>query len=166
MQHLRFQSKSPNKVDKQLEQIIDYLQLNKADAVQLKYSKPVNFVPEPDYCHFNVWCQIRSTGGKAQPGWVLAQDKHKGFSEAFFHSVWKSPDGQLLDVTPRKDLEKRLLFVKDTSRSITLTSDQGRPAIHTFDNIRLLNNRLISELREITIIMEGDFPIRHGLWPW
>jgi hypothetical protein len=166
MQHLRFSPKSPSKIDKQLERIIEYLQLNKDDAVQLKYSKPQTFVPEPDYCHFNVWCQIRSAGGTAQPGWVLAQDKQKSFAEAFFHSVWVTPDGKFFDVTPRKDLEKRLLFVKDAGRSIVLSSDQGRPAINTFDNVRLLGERIVSELREITIVMEGDFPVRHGLWPW
>ena len=166
LQQLQFQSKSPDKVDKQLERILEYLRLDKGDAIRLKYSKPSAFVPEPDYCHFNVWCQIRSAGGDAQPGWVLAQDKQRGFAEAFFHSVWVAPDGKLIDVTPRKDLEKRLLFVKDPSRSITLTSDQGRPAINTFNNVRLFGQKLVSELKEITIIMEGDFPVRQGLWPW
>lgn len=88
------------------------------------------------------------------------------FAEAIFHTVWKAPDGRLVDVTPRMDLEKRLLFVPDRDRSIVLTEHEGRPAIHTFDNVRVLGNVLMTPLTEITVVMESDFTQRHGLWPW
>lgn len=166
MHALQFKPQSPKKFDKTLEALASYLSLKSAEAVHLKFSRPSTFSPEPEYCHFNVWCQIRIEGGEPQPGWVFAQDKYKGFAEAIFHTVWRTPDGRLIDVTPRKDLEKRLLFVPDAQRAIVLTSHDGRPAIHTFDNVRLLGTSLMTPLTEITVVMEGDFPQRQGLWPW
>ena len=166
MHALQFSPQSPKKIDATLRGLVDYLGLDPGTAVQLKYSKPDAFEPEHDYCHFNVWCQLRQVGGTPQPGWVLAQDKQKSFAEAIFHAVWRHPDGRLIDVTPRKDKEKRLLFVPDLTRSIVLTSYDGKPAIHTFDNVRLLGNSLMTPLTEITVVMEGDFPQRQGLWPW
>lgn len=166
MHALQFRPQSPKKIDRTLTALIAYLGLSPENAVHLKYSRPLGFEPEQEYCHFNVWCQLRLEGGEAQPGWVLAQDKQKSFTEAIFHAVWRHPDGHLVDVTPRKDHEKRLLFVPDNTRSIVLTSHDGRPAIHTFDNVRVLGNSLMTPLTEITIVMEGDFPQRQGLWPW
>lgn len=166
MQPIRFSPQSPKKIDKTVGSIIAYLALGAAEAVHLKFTKPTTFEPEPDFCHFNAWLQAKSFGGKPQSGWVLAQDKQKSFAEAIFHTVWLSPDNKLVDVTPRKDSEKRLLFVPDRSRSIVLASHEGRPAIHTYDNVRLLSGALMTPLTEVTIVMESDFPQRHGLWPW
>lgn len=166
MQPLRFRPQSPKKIDKTVGSIIEYLQLDASEAVHLKFTKPTAFEPEPEFCHFNVWLQAKSAGGRPQPGWVLAQDKQKSFAEAIFHSVWLTPDSKLIDVTPRKDQEKRLLFVPDLKRSITLTSHEGQPAIHTFDNVRVLRGSLMTPLTEVTIVMQSDFPRRHGLWPW
>lgn len=163
---MQFRPESPKKIDRTLEGLIAYLGLDKSAAVHLKYTRPTAFQPEHDYCHFNVWLQCRYAGGQPQAGWVLAQDKQKSFAEAIFHTNWRSPEGQLVDVTPRKDQEKRLLFVPDLARSIVLTSHEGKPAIHTFDNVRVLGNSLMTPLTEITVAMEGDFPARHGLWPW
>lgn len=163
---LQLNPKSPTTIDSALAVLISYLGLTVDSAVHLKYSRPLGFEPEIDYCHFNVWYQLREGGGKPQPGWILAQDRPQSFSEAIFHSVWQHPEGRLVDVTPRKDNEKRLLFVPDNTRSITLASHDGKPAIHTFDNVRFLGNSLITPLTKITAVMEGNFPERHGLWPW
>lgn len=157
---------SPKKIDRTIHCLVNYLALNVNDAVHLKFTRPTAFVPESEFCHFNAWLQTRHAGGKPQSGWILTQDKLQAFAEAIFHTVWKSPDGRLLDVTPRTDLEKRILFVPDPTRSITLTSYEGHPAIHTFDNVRVQGNFLMTPLTEITIVIGGDFPQRQGLWPW
>lgn len=166
MSALQFRPQSPKKIDKTLERLIGYLGLDSSEAVHLKYTRPSAFAPEPDYCHFNVWLQARHAGGEPQPGWVLAQDKQKSFAEAIFHAVWRTPERKLVDVTPRKDHEKRVLFVPDRTRSIVLTSFKGTPAIHTFDNVRVLGDSFMTPLTEVTVVMEGDFPQRQGLWPW
>jgi hypothetical protein len=134
--------------------------------VHLKFSKPIAFAPEPNNCHRNVWCQIRHAGGGARHGWVLAQDKAQSFAEAIFHTVWQSPDGRLVDITPRKDLEKRLPFAPDDTRQIVLAEHEGKPAIHTFDNVRMFQDRSVTPLKKITAVMLDGFAQRHGLWPW
>jgi hypothetical protein len=162
--HLKVQS--PVKIDMHLRMLLNYLDAVESEAVLLKYTNPLAFLPEPDECHFNVWLMINNAGGHAQSGWVLAQDKAQQFSEAIFHSVWRSPQGKLIDITPRKDREKRLLFVPDHKRQIVLSNHQGQPAIQTYDNVRLKDNLFITPLTPIKAVMQSDFVHRHHLWPW
>lgn len=166
MSTLQFRPQSPKKIDKTIHAIVDYLGLSVTEAVHLKFSRPTKFKPELDFCHFNVWLQTIHAGGQPQSGWILAQDKPQGFAEAIFHTVWQAPDGQFRDVTPRKDSEKRVLFVPDPTRTITLTSHEDLPAINSFDNVRTLGDMLITPLTEIKIVIEGDFLQQQGLWPW
>ena len=35
--------------------------------------------------------------------------------DADFHGAWRAPDGQLLDITPRRDDEDRVLFLTEPS---------------------------------------------------
>lgn len=161
-----FGSQSPKRINVALLGLIKYLGLDWSNAVPLKFTRPTAFEPEPDFCHFNVWLQIRHTGGEPQSGWILVQDNQTSFSEAIFHSVWRAPDGRLVDVTPRRDLEKRILFIPDHTRSIVLVSYKGLPAIHTFDNVRYIGSSLMTPLTRITVVISGDFIHRQGLWPW
>jgi hypothetical protein len=162
----QFHSVSPKKIDRNVAALLDYLGLDQHRAVHLKFSKITQFVSEPDNCHLNVWRHIKAAGGAPQHGWVVAQDKTKSFVEGIFHTVWKAPDGRLMDVTPRKDLEKRLLFVPDFERRIVLTQYDSQPALHTFDNVRMLQDALWTPLTEITTVMQDGFAQRSGLWPW
>jgi hypothetical protein len=49
------------------------------------------------------------------------------FIEAEFHSIWRSPDGAFIDITPRKSQTERVLFLIDPHRTY-----EGRP----LNNIR------------------------------
>ena len=79
--------------------------------VQLRpvVSEPVNecfsIVPE----------QVASHGGKQHIGWAIWVWP-KVLIEAEFHTVWKSPDGGLVDITPKPVPLERILFVKDPGR--------------------------------------------------
>lgn len=80
-------------------------------------AKPV-FVdvrPEPDCtvneCFHNVLLQIRRHGGSSLVGWAIWYLAER-FIEAEFHCVWQL-DGELLDITPKKNRERRVLFVPD-----------------------------------------------------
>lgn len=157
---------SPKKIDVPLRGLINYLGLDSTLATHLKYHQPNGFEPEIANCHLNVLCQIKKAGGRAQHGWVLSQDKPKSFSVAIFHTVWRTPDDQFVDVTPRTDKEKRLLFVPDSHRTITLTRYEDRPAIDTFNNVCVVGSTIISPLTEITIELSGSFAQDQGLWPW
>lgn len=80
MPEIHFRSQSPKKIDGHIAYLLDYLGIDKEQAVRLKYSKPTDFDPEPDNCHLNVWCQIKRSGGEAQHGWIIGQDKARHFS--------------------------------------------------------------------------------------
>ncbi len=62
-------------------------------------------------CHANVLHCVRVHGGKRINGWLIWESAP--FDDAEFHCVWENPEGELLDVTPRKDGEERILFLPD-----------------------------------------------------
>ncbi|MDO8728541.1 MAG: hypothetical protein Q7K26_01470 [bacterium] len=162
----RLRVRSPKKVDAHLSVLLRYLELSEQSVVSLKYKKPDHFLPEGAMCHFNAWLKWEKDEGSVQAGWILGQDKNAQFCEAIFHSVWKSPNGDLIDVTPRQDQEKRILFVPDHIRHIELTEHNGHPAINTYDNVRLQGEHLITPLTPMLAVMESDFVHIHKLWPW
>ena len=157
---------SPKKVNGYVQPLITYLGLDASEVAFLSISKPHGFVPERNNCHLNVWCQLRELGGSAQHGWQIAHDPRHKFSEAIFHTVWKTDRGALMDITPRADGEKVIMFVPDHNRSIALVPDSGSPAINSFSNVKVLAGQVVEPLRSIQIVMQSDFAQRHGLWPW
>jgi len=70
--------------------------------------------------------RIRTEGGTAVIGWSL-WEMPTLFIEAEFHAVWRSPDGSLLDIAPKANPTRRILFLHDPTRTY-----QGR----SVDNIR------------------------------
>lgn len=154
---------SPRKVDDTIRLLIKFLGLEESAIVLMKYTAPAAFSPEPQNCHFNVWVQCDKAGGRAQHGWILAQDRQQDFAEAQFHTVWHSPCGSLRDLTPRPDGEKRLMFIPDSSRRIALTDHNGAPAIITYDNIRVHRGNVISGITKLKLIPQSDMIYEHGL---
>lgn len=77
------------------------------------------FVPvEPVYgaevsrCHVNVADHVRAQGGVPVFGWIIWQSRVMLHAEA--HCNWLSPQGQLIDITPKADREPKVLFLADT----------------------------------------------------
>ena len=61
-------------------------------------------------CFVNVPEKIAKDGGESIVGWTLR--KETMLMSAEFHSIWKSPAGKLLDITPKKGAPtSRILFV-------------------------------------------------------
>ncbi len=141
----------------------EFLNLNLQKLFTLKYHKPSTFSPEPDNCFFNVCVQINQKGGNVQYGWIIGQDKSQGFAEARFHAVWRDEDETLIDVTPRSNGEKRIMFVSDSLRQITLSDHYGNPAILTYDNVRMWRGRLITGIERIKVVPDPEFLYKHGL---
>ena len=69
-------------------------------------------------CYGNVEKHIEKNGGKVQYGWIIWEDP-KIFLEAEFHSVWVNDKDEYFDVTPKKDGEKRILFLPDSQKKFT-----------------------------------------------
>lgn len=63
-------------------------------------------------CFSSVKEKIRRDGGSLQLGWEIWQIPDI-MIEAEFHAVWKSPDDELVDITPKKYQIDRILFVPD-----------------------------------------------------
>jgi len=79
----------------------------------------VPVLPEPFYksnhCFQNVAAKIEKNGGSMQHGWMVWETPNK-LIEGEFHAVWVSADGELVDVTPKPDGEKKILFIPDPIR--------------------------------------------------
>lgn len=89
---------------------------------------PVLTVPQhaAGECHQNVERKIARDGGSVQYGWVIWEIPPWAI-QAEFHSVWRAPDGELLDVTPALHGGSRVLFLPDPTRVF-----EGRnvPGVH------------------------------------
>lgn len=83
------------------------------EAEPIILSVLVDSESEPLECFRNVERKIKLAGGSRRYGWVIW--KHgASMIEGEFHSVWISPDGSLVDVTPHDD-EQKIVFVPDKS---------------------------------------------------
>lgn len=74
-------------------------------------------------CHLNVAHRVKHHGGERVSGWMIWTSIH--FTEAEFHSVWRSPSGELVDVTPRVDGEQIILFVPDPNTKFEARGEGG-----------------------------------------
>jgi hypothetical protein len=60
-------------------------------------------------CWENVGAVVRKNGGQRRYGWTI-WERSGLFLTAEFHAVWCTADGELVDVTPKADGERRVLF--------------------------------------------------------
>lgn len=51
-------------------------------------------------CHHNVFLKVALEGGTQVFGWKFQRDETATVVAAISHSVWRSPAGELLDITP------------------------------------------------------------------
>lgn len=68
-----------------------------------------------NYCLTDVPEYARQHGGKAVFGWIIREVPGL-FLEAEFHTCFKSDDGDLIDVTPKPDGGRNILFLPDSHR--------------------------------------------------
>jgi len=119
--------------------------------------------PEPDGklsdCFAIVDDKIKRMGGSVCHGWVVWL-LPSIMVEGEFHAVWRSPDGELLDVSPNPLDAGHILFIADPTRSY-----EGKQV----DNIRipLSKNPLVSEFIKLAhqsflVMNEGDLAYQVG----
>lgn len=75
------------------------------------YVDYADFGYEQSFCHVSAKHREMTNNGKRVHGWAIWQ--FAGLAIAEFHSVWKNPDGNLVDVTPPKFNSSRVLFSPD-----------------------------------------------------
>lgn len=90
--------------------------------------------------------KIKRDNGSRQLGWRI-WEMPGVFIEAEFHVVWISPDGMLIDIEPKTEQIKKILFIPDSK-----VKYDGR----RIDNIRLniSGNRLVDDFIRISVAIE------------
>lgn len=68
-----------------------------------------------DRCFFNLPEKVAADGGSIQHGWTIWETPGL-LIEGEFHAVWVSADGEYVDITPKRDGEKEILFLPDSER--------------------------------------------------
>jgi len=101
------------------------------------------------YCFQNVINKVSQDGGSLVVGWAI--QKTANLVEAEFHGVWRSLDGQLIDITPSEDGQRKIVFVEIPN----LVYDGGQR-----DNIRqnISGNPIADDL---ILVCEAMFRIRN-----
>jgi hypothetical protein len=66
---------------------------------------------EKNECFDNVAAMVQRQSGERVVGWQLW--KHPFMLEAEYHAVWRSPAGELQDITPKNIPTDKILFVED-----------------------------------------------------
>lgn len=92
----------------------------------LKLARQLDAKATPDYvpvepgeacmagqCFENVAAVVKRHGGSVQHGWRM-REQEMAYVEGAFHAVWRRPDGALIDVTPRADQPREILFLPDS----------------------------------------------------
>ena len=93
-------------------------------------------------CFSSVKEKVRRDGGSMQLGWQIWQIPDI-MIEAEFHAVWKSPDGELIDITPKKCRIDRILFVPDSKARYYGARRRNK-------KLNISGNRLVDDLIEIS----------------
>lgn len=129
---------TPSVIDSDVERIVQRIGTGTRpiylDVVPEPYAKVVECFPAVEE-------KIRRDGGAQQIGWQIW--KTDILVEGEFHAVWLSPDGQLLDITPKQLPIDRILFLPDPNAKY-----RGCQV----DNIRLniTDNRLVVEFISVS----------------
>lgn len=159
---MQLKSTTPSSINSDVKQIIGLLELNINDAIFIKYTEEKEFKAEIDNCHINNMIKQKLNGGQIIFGWIIWQNQNFKFIEANFHSLWVDEFGNLFDVTPRRDKESLLLFIKDNSRTIGLIQYQNLPAIKTYDNIKIMRGKILSGIKPAIGIIQSELIYKYG----
>ncbi|HFD31464.1 MAG TPA: zinc chelation protein SecC [Gammaproteobacteria bacterium] len=129
---------TPDAIDSDVKKLIELLGTNTMpvylDVKPEPYSQVVGCFPA-------VKEKISRDGGTQELGWQIW--KTDIIVEAEFHAVWKSPDGKLIDITPKQISVPRILFLPAPGEKYNGSQ---------VDNIRIniTQNRLVDDFVEIS----------------
>jgi len=131
------------------------------------------FVPVVDdpnglfgWCSDGVSEKIKADGGGIVFGWTIWEWPNVMWT-AEFHAVWRSPSGELIDITPKPKRESDILFVADQSYPETFNFDlrpgnRRQRAYQPADVAKLVAER-ISALRPSQLVYEQSRAEKVGL---
>ena len=93
------------------------------------------------FCHALVREQVTRHGGRQCYGWLHSvpapSDARHGAHGVTFHSVWLSPEGQLVDLSPHGfSRDGWSLFIPDARRAYDFIGERGYNALVIYTDIR------------------------------
>lgn len=103
---------TPSEITRAVRRLIEAV-VPRGEAVYLTVKPAADAVVNE--CFPNVEAKIARAGGRMLCGWQLWEWPHV-LVEAEFHAVWESPEGEMVDITPKPHGETRILFVPDERR--------------------------------------------------
>ncbi|MBB3871660.1 hypothetical protein [Brevundimonas mediterranea] len=75
------------------------------------------------WCNDGVRLKVAAEGGEPVYGWVI-WEWAPALLTAEFHCVWRSPEGALIDITPKPRREETIVFVDDAAYPADFDFDQ------------------------------------------
>ncbi len=114
--------------------------------VPVKASEAVRF----NFCMTDVPRYAKNNEGTVQFGWTIWEDPSLSL-EAEFHATWVSPSGEIIDVTPKPDGERQILYLKDSARVYenVLVDNIRKPLIdHWVMKLWLIQGKLMFLIRK------------------
>ena len=122
---------------------------------------------EMNDCFMDVRNQVEEFGGDVQHGWTIWTWPGI-FAEGEFHAVWRSPQGELIDVSHKKHGEPAIMFAPDHHRvfrerrvpniRMAISND---PRVKQLFSLHDRYQRIVSELMKdlpfgSKIVIEGE----------
>ncbi|ENY6785229.1 hypothetical protein ACF1CY_002693 [Providencia rettgeri] len=139
---MRINPKTPKKINGTVRFLVRSLGL-KTTPMFLPLTRISN--ARAGYCFNNVEDYIKEHGGEAVYGWMIWEDRKKGFIEAEFHVVVKN-GSQYIDITPRYNYEDKILFVEDNTRN-SGRMEEHPDSWYSWSNIKIINE-YVAEMAE------------------
>ncbi|MFP1943642.1 hypothetical protein [Lonsdalea quercina] len=105
---------TPKKINSFVKRFGDNLcNANESDFCFYKFKRIDEFQPLAGECFYNVARMIKENGGGYVLGWMIWEDETHIEAEA--HCLYKNENGKVMDITPRVDEEREILFLKDSN---------------------------------------------------
>lgn len=129
--------RTPKKIDKRINELLERLSIAGIPIyVDIRPDDESNVQD----CFENVRRKVIQDQGTMLLGWQIWELPF--MIEAEFHAIWKSPTGELIDITPKPIIENQILFIADPN---------AKYEERQIDNVRLntSNNRLVDDYIEL-----------------
>jgi hypothetical protein len=145
--------KTPKRVNSNIKALLSELGITNSKPEYLRLINRSNEYRNA-YCFNNCEDEKNKTGCQVVYGWTLWEDRKKGFFEAEFHSVIKE-NGVLIDITPRKRNEDKILFVPDTIKS---SGRKTENIWYSWSNLKMVNDRVVEPSEELEVVeLDNDY---------
>ena len=156
-------SSTPQGLGDDLHILLSFLGVSAADCRMLALTAVAGFIPVANDCHVNVMIQCRLAGGHARYGWLLWENDARDRCQAMFHSVWQEAGEDFIDITPRADDERLVMFVPDRQREITFVDRREGQTIYGYDNVCLTHGGTPTALAQLKHVVAAGTSARYGL---